>query len=136
MILCDTGPLVAIIDERDARHQDCAGALLNLETPLVTTWACLTEAMHLAGGKHGHAGQMALWMMVAREIIRIHVPIDGEWQRMRELMVQYRNVPMALADSSLVVLAEALNLQRIFTLDSDFRIYRLADGRAFEVVPQ
>ena len=56
-------------------------------------------------------------------------------ERMRTLMEQYRDVPMDLADASLVAVAEERGLDTIFTLDSDFRIYRLPRGRSFTVVP-
>jgi predicted nucleic acid-binding protein len=55
--------------------------------------------------------------------------------RTRRLMEQYRDLPMDLADASLVALAEERGLERIFTLDNDFRIYRLPRGRAFTVIP-
>ncbi len=42
---------------------------------------------------------------------------------------------MDLADASLVVLAEASGLKRIFTLDSDFYLYRIHDTDSFAVVP-
>jgi predicted nucleic acid-binding protein len=42
---------------------------------------------------------------------------------------------MDLADASLVAVAESLGLHRIFTLDSDFRVYRINGSIAFEVVP-
>ncbi|MEM1043147.1 MAG: hypothetical protein AAGI91_11015 [Bacteroidota bacterium] len=42
---------------------------------------------------------------------------------------------MDLADTSLCALAERLDLRRVFTLDSDFLVYRLGDGSAFEVIP-
>ena len=42
---------------------------------------------------------------------------------------------MDLADASLVVVAESRTLRRVFTTDSDFYLYRLADGSALEVVP-
>jgi predicted nucleic acid-binding protein len=42
---------------------------------------------------------------------------------------------MDFADASLVVVAEERGLDRIFTLDSEFRIYRLARGRAFTIIP-
>jgi predicted nucleic acid-binding protein len=54
---------------------------------------------------------------------------------MRELMEQYRDVPMDLADASIVAAAETRRLRRVFTLDSDFLIYRTGDGDGFEVVP-
>ena len=55
---------------------------------------------------------------------------------MASLMEKYRDAPMDLADASLVVVAESRALKRIFTLDSHFRIYRLANGSMLEMVPQ
>ncbi len=55
--------------------------------------------------------------------------------RMRSLMEKYRDTPMELADASLVALAEARGLKRIFTLDSDFYVYRIGDLEPFEVFP-
>ena len=49
-------------------------------------------------------------------------------------MEKYKDTPMDLADASLVAAAERLGLTRIFTVDSDFYVYRLADGTALEVV--
>ena len=46
-----------------------------------------------------------------------------------ELMEQYRNHPMDLADASLVVAAETLGTTKVFTLDrTDFRAYRIRRG--------
>lgn len=54
---------------------------------------------------------------------------------MAVLINKYRDIPMDLADASLLAAAEGQRLQRIFTLDSDFYIYRLADGSALECIP-
>jgi predicted nucleic acid-binding protein len=50
-------------------------------------------------------------------------------------MAKYESVPMDLADASLVALAEERGLRTVFTLDRDFRIYRLARGKSLRVVP-
>ena len=42
---------------------------------------------------------------------------------------------MDFADASLVAAAEALNTNKIFTLDSDFNIYRINDKTPFEIIP-
>lgn len=55
---------------------------------------------------------------------------------MQKLMEQYQDIPMDIADASLVAAAESLRQTTIFTLDSDFFIYPLNDGRAFNVVPK
>jgi predicted nucleic acid-binding protein len=54
---------------------------------------------------------------------------------MKELMNKYQDVPMDLADASLVSLAERENLRLIFTLDSDFYICRINDSESFEIAP-
>ena len=50
-------------------------------------------------------------------------------------MKKYRDVPMDLADATLVALAERRGLYRVFTLDADFRIYRIKGRKPFELVP-
>lgn len=42
-----------------------------------------------------------------------------------------RNVPMSLADASLVRLSKLCEQSQIFTLDSDFAIYRRFDAVQF-----
>jgi predicted nucleic acid-binding protein len=53
---------------------------------------------------------------------------------MAVLMEKYHDTPMDLADASVVAVAESLTLRRVFTLDRDFYISRLADGTALEVI--
>jgi predicted nucleic acid-binding protein len=50
-------------------------------------------------------------------------------------MERYRDLPMDLADATLVALAEARGVRQIFTLDREFHVYRLRGRAAFEVVP-
>ncbi len=52
---------------------------------------------------------------------------------MRDLMATYRDAPMDLADASVVAAAEALSVRRVFTFDSHFYAYRLANGDVLEV---
>ncbi len=135
MTLCDAGPLVALIDRNDARHRDCLSALPDLPGPLVTTWACLAEAMYLVGRAGGHRGQDALWSYVLDGLLIVHEHSAAERPRMRELMARYSDAPMDLGDASLVAAAEALALSRVFTLDSHFLAYRIGDRQRFDVVP-
>jgi predicted nucleic acid-binding protein len=109
--------------------------LARLEQPLLTTWPVLTEAMYLIARAFGWSGQATLWRLVERGTLQLADVSDDGAARMRVLMEQYRNVPMDLADASLVAVADERGLDRIFTLDSDFRIYRLARGRTFTIVP-
>jgi uncharacterized protein len=136
VILCDTGPLIALMDRRDPNHAQCRTTFRSLTTTLLTIWPCLTEAMHFLGRSGGWPLQQGLWGMQTQQFLRIYTITHEDTLHMTELMARYRDTPMDLADASLVAVADALTLRTIFTLDSDFRIYRTHDGGAFDIVPQ
>jgi predicted nucleic acid-binding protein len=54
--------------------------------------------------------------------------------RAHELMEKYSDRPMDFADASVVALAEALNVKRVWTLDSDFDVYRFRGREPFELI--
>lgn len=135
MIVVDAGPLVALIDRGEADHGRCVEALSSLTAPMVTTWPALTEAMYLVGSAGGWKAQDALWKLLERGDLQL-VPLDDALQkRTRALMSKYQDTPMDLADASLVAVAEALDVARVFTLDRDFRVYRWRGKREFEIIP-
>ena len=135
MILVDAGPLVSLIDRGEPNHERCVEVLSSLAAPMVTTWPALTEAIYLLGSTGGWKAQEALWKLLERGDLQL-VPLDGPLQnRTRVLMKQYLDIPMDLADASLVAAAEALGLTRVFTLDSDFQVYRWKGKRKFEILP-
>lgn len=135
MILCDASALIALLSRRDNNHQRCIAVLPILQPPLMTTWPCFVEAMYLLGRDVGWLGQKALWSYVESNNLSIYNIEASDILRMRYLMEQYRNVPMDLADASLVAVAETLNQRQIFTLDKDFYIYRFQGKLSFEIVP-
>jgi uncharacterized protein len=136
MTLTDTGALVALLDADDPSHDTCAAAARRLPAgPLLTTWVCFTETMYLLGAVGGYRYQAALWALRATGRLVLHDLTPAEADRMATLMAQYQDTPMDLADASLGVVAESRTLRRVCTIDSDFSVYRLADGSALEVVP-
>jgi uncharacterized protein len=136
MTLTDTGPLVALLDADDSSHAACMAAAGRLPSgPLLTTWVCFTEAMYLLSSVGGYRYQAALWALRAAGRLALHDLTSAEADRMAMLMARYRDTPMDLADASLVAVAESQGLRRVFTIDSDFYVYRLADGSALDVVP-
>ena len=136
MILCDTGPLVALIVENEQHHLRCAAALQTLpDQALVTTWPCFTEAMYLLGRAGGLPAQDELWGFLADGLIQVHACEADEPEGMRELMHQYHDTPMDFADASLVTAAEVLGVSQIFTLDGHFHVYRIHGKHSFHVVP-
>lgn len=130
MILADTGPLVALFDPADGDHRRCAGLLAGIEEPLCTTIPVLTEAFHLL--TPGSIGSQRLMDFVTAHGLNVWFLDAGALTRAFELMVQYADRPMDLADASLVVLAENLKLRKVFTLDRhDFTTYRIKRGHRY-----
>lgn len=135
MTLCDTGPLIALIDASDAHHTRCAAILPGRRGPLLTTWPCLTEATHFLGRGGGWRLQRALWALVDAGALVLHSPNAAEASRVRALMEQYQDLPMDLADASVVAAAESLHLAEVFTLDRHFHIDRLRGSSALSIIP-
>lgn len=136
MILTDAGPLIALIDRGEAAHARCAAALASLRSPMITTWPAFTEAMYLLGEAAGWPAQEALWRLVERGDLELAALESADVRRAQALMARYRDTPMDLADATLVALAEARGLRRIFTLDQHFRIYRVGTRRTLTIVPE
>lgn len=135
MTLTDSGPLAAIYLPNDLHHARCVGALSSLSLPMVTSMACFTEAMHFIGKARGSKGRANLWELAADGRLEVRSHTNEDLERMRTLMDKYDDLPMDLADASLVVLAEQLNVTLVFTLDSHFKAYRLRDRRCFLITP-
>ncbi len=136
MILTDTGPLIALLDNRDNFHNICVETLESLPPePLLTTWPCFTETMHILGSVGGYRYQSVLWKLVEDMNLELHDLTLSEINKMNNLMGKYQDTPMDLADASLIALAESMKFRKIFTIDSDFCIYRLSNGSMLEIFP-
>jgi len=134
MILIDTGPLVAFFDSSDGYHRTCLDILEKMEGPLCTTWPVITESFYLLD--FSWKAQDNLWRFLIRGGVEIANPEARSLGRCRVLMEKYRDLPMDLADASLVILAEAKRIRQVFTLDhKDFSVYRPLYVHRFELVP-
>ena len=133
MIIADTGFFVALANRDDRDNEAAVKALAKLREGLVTTWPVLTETAHLIGARLGtHA--LLTWVASARggafEIFDLN---SGHWPRMEALMKHYADLPMDLADASLVLLAEDQDDGRILSTDRrDFRTYRWKKRKPFK----
>lgn len=127
MILVDTGPFVALFDPKDASHRRCREVLKTLRQPLVTTVPVLTEAFHMLAPDS--TGADRLRDFIVRGGATVWFFDDATLLRAFELMEQYADHPMDLADASLIVAAEAWATTKVFTIDRrDFQTYRIRRG--------
>jgi len=135
MILLDTGPIVSFFDASDLYHHRCIEVLKNTDEDLLTTWPVLTEAFYLLN--FSLKAQDNLWEFIIRGGIQIQILNLKMQIRCRALMEKYKDLPMDLADGTLVATAEENGLNKVFTLDhKDFRIYRISRNKKFKLIPE
>jgi predicted nucleic acid-binding protein len=121
-VIVDTGPLVALLNRADKHHQWTRTALEEVEPPMATCEAVLSEACFLLRRTNG--GQDAVLELVARGVVSVAFSLAAELLAVRKLMERYSSVPMSLADACLVRMSELESRATVVTLDSDFKIYR------------
>ena len=136
-VLVDAGPLVAVLDESDGDHQRCVSILKRLSDPMITTWPVVTEAMYLLGQTQNPLdSQEALLAMLDRQLVLVVELRREDLPRLRALIRKYRDLPMDLADATLVRVAEREAVRQVFTLDKrDFQVYRLGRRETLTIIP-
>lgn len=121
-VIVDTGPLVALLNARDAHHEWAVEVFDGIAPPLITCEAVISEACFLVRRLEG--GCDAVLELVSRGIVTVAFRLGDELVPVRKLMLRYATVPMSLADACLVRMAELDDRATVLTMDADFRIYR------------
>jgi uncharacterized protein len=120
--IVDTGPLVAFFD-RSERHHDWVSARVEaIEASLLVCEPVLAEASYLLA--RFPRAQDALLALVQNGALDVAFRIEEHVGDLRKLMHKYRDVPMSLADACILRMAEMHEQHSVFTLDSDFVVYR------------
>jgi predicted nucleic acid-binding protein len=133
MILTDSGFWVALGNRRDRHHAAARKAAARWASEgFVTTWPVLTEVTHLLTSRIGAAQALEFMDAIAQGASAVPPPPDDALPRAAALMRRYRDLPMDLADASLVILAEDTGEGRILSTDlRDFAGYRWKNTRPF-----
>ena len=129
-VLVDTGIIVAALNRADRHHDEVLALLGGFEGTLLSTWPVVTEACALVGPRR--QGLVLNWVDDPEVVI---YSIDEGLKFMREQIDDYEDLPCDFADASLLYAAAKSGVREIWTLDSDFLIYRLPDRSRFKVIP-
>lgn len=133
MILADSGFWIALGNRRDRHHERAVHAARKYSPEgFVTTWPVLTEVVHLLAHRVHPVQATTFVGDIGRGAAAVADLPDDAVPRIEALMRRYANLPMDLADASLVVLAEELDDGRILSTDvRDFEGYRWKSRRPF-----
>ena len=126
-ILVDAGPLIALLDRSDKNHRRIKKFLDQYSGRLLTTWPVLAETCHFVPERV----QIRFLHWAASgglSVIELHetaLATIADWKE------KYHDLPMDLADASLLWVAEQTGILEILTIDlRDFAAYRLPNGKA------
>ena len=133
MVIADTGFWLALANRRDRHHARARAALSRLREPLITTWPVLTETCHLLAARLGPDALLSFVESAARGAFELFELSPRHFPTLHSLMQKYRDLPMDLADASLVILAQETGSGRILSTDRrGFGTYRWKSHRLFK----
>lgn len=133
-IIIDTGFFLALANKKDEFHQSAKKLFQSLvnENEFITTWCVATETCYFLQDKvsidapRSFINKIATGKLIVFELKPHHCP------RIEELRQKYLDLPMDLADASLVILAEELGHGNILSVDfRDFNTYRWKNKKPF-----
>jgi len=136
LILLDTSGLLSALDESQRYHHECATSLGEASPPLLLSPFVLAELDYLLVRHIGRRAQAALLEEVARGAYQLELFGAADVARAKEVVEQYADLEIGLADASIVVLAERHAVTEVLTLDQrHFRAMRIERRKRFKVLP-
>lgn len=133
-LIVDTGYILALRNQNDAYHRQALSSAEKYRSKrFVTTWPVLTEAYYLLMTRLTTLDAIALINSVKLNAFTLFPLNQSDIERLLELCQKYIDLPMDLADASLVVLAESLGHGNILSTDQrDFKTYRWKQRKPFK----
>ena len=131
-IIIDSGPLVAILDKRDQYNEFAINKMETLPAPFYTCEAVITESFFLL--QSVPQGSERLIALLSAEKIVFPFQYGQHSASVHGIMNKYADQPASFTDACLVAMYESLRDAHIFTLDSDFSIYRAQNGEPLQLI--
>jgi uncharacterized protein len=135
-LVVDAGALFAQANQADPHHGAARATLLAEREELVTTELAVAEADYLILDRLGPAAEAAFIEDLVAGTFQVECLDRDGLTTARDLIDQYRDLRLGLADASLIVLASRYDTRRIFTFDERaFRAVAPLSGGSFTLLP-
>lgn len=120
--LIDSGPLIALFDRSDKYHLKVLEFMKTFKGELVTSWSVITEVSHMLDFNLQVQIDFLKWCEIGG--VNFFEISQEELCDIRVMIEKYSDVPMDLADATLMYIANKQKIKNIISIDSDFDIYR------------
>ena len=132
-VIIDTGFLVALHTKRDKYYKKAVHVCEVIKhRKWITTWPVIVETCHFFTQKDNFQAVMLLMNMLENDLMELFQIKKEHLSIIQALMLKYKDLPMDLADASLVLLANELRSGDIVSTDQrDFKTYRWKNHQPF-----
>lgn len=135
-IVADSGGIYALYDADDAHHPDVTVVVDQEPGPIIVPMPILAEVDYLLREHLGVDAEIGFLDDLSEGAYALEPLTEGDVFRCRELVEQYRDSDIGLADAAVVATAERLNLSRVLTVDQrHFRVILSKSGKPFTLLP-
>ncbi len=131
-VIIDTGPLVAFLNKPDKYHEWALTQFALQKPPFFTCESVISEVCFLL--RNSETGVQNTLSLIERNLIQIPFNFEAEISAVKSLLKKYKDIPMSLADACLVRMSEQISESIIFTMDSDFHVYRKDRRKVIPVI--
>lgn len=136
ILIADSGALYALYDKSDQHHLRVRSAIDAHQGPIVIPTAILAEVDYLLREWLGVDAELDFLDSLEMGAFELEPFMSADLKRCRELLVQYRDLKLGLADAAVMATAERLGTDRILTVDErHFRAVVSKKGQAFLLLP-
>jgi uncharacterized protein len=125
--LIDSGPILALFNSKDKFHKLTLKFLKSYKGSLISTWPVVTDVIYLLSFSVDAQADFLEWIERGSMVIKDLSIEDLKYIKNR--MRKYKDIPMDLADASLMCISEKHAIEKIISIDSDFSIYKTTKGK-------
>jgi uncharacterized protein len=135
-MICDTGPILAALDQADPDHERCARLLQEVDSDLVVPVLVLAEVDYWCHERL----TVEAWLTFLEDVLagayRYEPATTADLERCRALQQQYNDLELGVVDASVIALAERLGETDVATLDHrHFSVVRPQHAEALTLLP-
>jgi predicted nucleic acid-binding protein len=136
VIVVDTGPVVALLNDRDDHHERCRDFLETRPGPLLLPATVFTEVCLLLERRRGTQAELAFLADIRAGRLTLVEDLEPDLDRIADLVERYADLPLGTVDASVIALTERLQVREVATLDHrDFSVVRPRHVPALTLLP-
>lgn len=135
MLLVDTGVFVSAADRSERQHRECS-ALLREHQDLYVAAPVVPETAWMLESRLGPIAEEQFVSLITSGRIKVVDLISADYLRVLALIRRYANLRLGFVDSSIMAVAERLQVTTIATLNHrDFTVVQPDHVESFVLVP-